>query len=193
MQWKFWSDCVNALQHKKKHMQVGEFHFVRGGGLLRQRCGVAYVTRASNWGYWLTVGQGLISLQQVRVEGGVFIFSVSLLSFSFALSFLSFSLISSTISSISLLPFSGRRHKMTHKGWHVVKPQNNQSLCTHTGVDKFKKYLPLFPQHIMKVMNWLMLFSMDCSILFTNKYKHSQKSWSTLSTRAKGKPYFYES
>ena len=65
---------MNALQHKKKHMQVGEFHFVRGGGLLRQRCGVAYVTRASNWGYWLTVGQGLISLQQVRVEGDVFIF-----------------------------------------------------------------------------------------------------------------------
>ena len=24
------------------------------------------------------------------------------------------------------LPFSGRRHKMTHKGWRVVKPQHNQ-------------------------------------------------------------------
>ena len=27
----------------------------------------------------------------------------------------------------SFLPFSGRRHKMTHKGWRVVKPQHNQS------------------------------------------------------------------
>ena len=26
--------------------------------------------------------------------------------------------------SISFLPFSGRRHKMIHKGWHVVKPQH---------------------------------------------------------------------
>ena len=24
--------------------------------------------------------------------------------------------------------FSGRRHKMTHKGWRVVKLQNNQSI-----------------------------------------------------------------
>ena len=35
---------------------------------------------------------------------------------------------SSTISSISFLPFSRRRHKMTHKGWCVVKPQHNQSV-----------------------------------------------------------------
>ena len=32
--------------------------------------------------YWLAVGQGLLSLQQVRVEGDVFITSVSSLSFS---------------------------------------------------------------------------------------------------------------
>ena len=42
------------------------------------------------------------------------------------LSSLSLSFISSTISSISFLPFSGRRHKMTHKGWRVVKPRHNQ-------------------------------------------------------------------
>ena len=42
------------------------------------------------------------------------------------LSFLSLSFISSTTSSVSLPPFSGRRHKMTHKGWLVVKPQRNQ-------------------------------------------------------------------
>ena len=26
------------------------------------------------------------------------------------------------------LPFSGRLHKMTHKGWRVIKPQHNQSV-----------------------------------------------------------------
>ena len=34
---------------------------------------------------------------------------------------------------ISFLPFSGRRHKMTHKGWRVVKPQHNQTnLINHS-------------------------------------------------------------
>ena len=33
---------------------------VRGGRVVR-RCRVSYVTGASNW-YWLTVGQGLLSL-----------------------------------------------------------------------------------------------------------------------------------
>ena len=41
------------------------------------------------------------------------------------------SFISSTLSSISFLPFSGRRHKMTLKGWHVVKPQHNQSMAVN--------------------------------------------------------------
>ena len=59
--------------------------------------------------------------------GNIFISSVSSLSFLF-LSSLSLSLISSTISSITFLPFSGRRHKMTQKGWRVVKPQHNQSI-----------------------------------------------------------------
>ena len=44
-----------------------------GGGWVRQRCYVACVTRASSW-YWLTVGQGLLSLQQVRIEGDCFYF-----------------------------------------------------------------------------------------------------------------------
>ena len=38
----------------------------------------------------------------------------------------SLSFISSTISSISLLPFSGRQHKMTHMGWCVFKPQHTK-------------------------------------------------------------------
>ena len=34
-----------------------------------------------------------------------------------------------SLSSTSFLPFSGRRHKMTLKGWRVVKPQHNQIHC----------------------------------------------------------------
>ena len=70
--------------------------------------------------YWLTVGQGLLSLQQIRVEGYFFC------SFTFFyLPFLPYSSFISTISSVSFLSFSGRWHKMTHKGWHV-KPHLNQ-------------------------------------------------------------------
>ena len=74
--------------------------------------------------------------------GNIFISSVSSLSFLF-LSSLSLSLISSTISSITFLPFSGRRHKMTHKGWRVVKPQHNQSTCTSTQFGKVLVYSSL--------------------------------------------------
>ena len=45
-------------------------------------CCVSCVTRASSW-YWLTVGQGLLSLQQEWVEGECLISSVSSLSFIF--------------------------------------------------------------------------------------------------------------
>ena len=66
-------------------------------------------------------------------RGGMFLFLLflpfhSCFSFFFSL-FLSF--ISSTISSISFLPFSGRWLKMTHKGWHVIKPQHNQSFVNN--------------------------------------------------------------
>ena len=93
------------------------------GGWVRQRCPVAFVTGASNW-YWLTVGQGLLSLQQLKVERKCCYFFFSITFFHFPPSSLSLSFISSTI---SFLPFSGRRHKMTHKGWRVIKPQHNQS------------------------------------------------------------------
>ena len=52
-------------------------------------------------------------------RGNVFISVSSLL-------FLFLFLPCSFISSFSFLPFSGRRHKMTYKGWHVIKPQHNQ-------------------------------------------------------------------
>ena len=49
----------------------------KGGGWVRRRCPVAFVTGASNW-YWLTAGK---DLQQVRVEGYVVISYVPSLSF----------------------------------------------------------------------------------------------------------------
>ena len=52
-------------------------------------------------------------------RGGMFLCFLLLFFFAFIpvnLSSLSLSFISSTISSVSFLPFSGRRHKMTHNG-----------------------------------------------------------------------------
>ena len=103
---------------------------VFGGGRVVRRCRVSYVTGASNW-YWLTVGQGLLSLQQVRVEGECFYFFCFFTFIPVPLSSLFLSFISSPISSITLLPFCGRRHKMTHKGWRVIKPKYNQHTSIH--------------------------------------------------------------
>ena len=92
-----------------------------GGGWVRRRCSVAFVTGSPNW-YWLTVGQGLLSLQQVRIEGEWCYFFCSFTFFHFHLFPLSLSFIFSTI---SFLLFSGRRHKMNDKVWRVIKPQHN--------------------------------------------------------------------
>ena len=49
---------------------LGPYTFVWGnwGGWVRQKCRISGVTGASNW-YWLTVGQSLLFLQQIRIEG----------------------------------------------------------------------------------------------------------------------------
>ena len=53
-----WTDSFNVW--------TDSFHiFQTVGGWVRQRCRVSCVTAASIW-YWLIVGQGLLSLQQVR-------------------------------------------------------------------------------------------------------------------------------
>ena len=62
-------------------------------------------------------------------RGRMLLFLLFLL-FHSPLSSLSLSFIYSTIPSISFLPFSGRWNKMTHKGWHVVKPLHNQCTCS---------------------------------------------------------------
>ena len=103
---------------------------------MRERCHVFCVTGASNW-YWLTVGQGQLPLQQVWVEGYVFTPSVSSLSFIFLLLH-SPSFISSTI---SVIPFSGRIRKVTHKDWRAVKPQHSQSIMNHNVFIKQIQYL----------------------------------------------------
>ena len=84
---------------------------VMGGGWVRQRCRVSCITGASIC-YLLTVGQGLLSLQQVRVEGEYFYFFCFFIFIHFPLSPIPFF----HLYFISLLPFSGRPHKMTHKG-----------------------------------------------------------------------------
>ena len=91
------------------------------GSWVRQRCRVSCVTGASNW-YRLTVEQGLLSSQQVRVERECFYFFCF-----FTVIHFHFSPVPSLSSPISLLLFSWRQHKMTHKGWRVVKSQHNQS------------------------------------------------------------------
>ena len=73
-----------AIREGYLHSQIS-IHSSWWGGWVRQRCHVSCVTWASNW-YWLTVGQGLLSLQQVRVEGECFYFFGSSLSFIFLFS-----------------------------------------------------------------------------------------------------------
>ena len=79
---------------------------------------VAYVTGASNWS-WLTVGQGLLSLWQVGVEGECFFTFIPVL-----LSSQSLSLISNYLFS----PFLWEMTQMTYKGWRVIKPQQSNEV-----------------------------------------------------------------
>ena len=54
----------NSRTRKAISLLVNKYYPVilfGGGDLMWQRCCVSYVTRAANW-YWLTVGQGLLSL-----------------------------------------------------------------------------------------------------------------------------------
>ena len=74
---KLWSNvCLSEMMcrtHKSTMLTQGQGHNWRssvwvlnfeaapGGGRVVRRCCVSYITGASNW-YWLTVGQGLLSL-----------------------------------------------------------------------------------------------------------------------------------
>ena len=89
----------------KRHLPVPQALHISiflGGGWVWQEYRVFYVTKVSNL-YWLTVGQGLLFLQRLRVGGECFYFFCFFTFFHFYLSPLSLSFISSAISSISLL------------------------------------------------------------------------------------------
>ena len=58
-------------------------------------------------------------------------------------------------------PFSERWHKMTHKGWRVVKPHHNQYLYNDQSV-------PLYPP---------ILFCIDSPILTVQNRLYSLKKW----------------
>ena len=97
-----------------------------------EKCRVPYVTGASNW-YWLTVGQGLLSLKQVRVEGECFISSCFFTLIS--VPFLPRPSLSSPLLSLLSL-FSSRWQKMIHKSWRV---QHNQKYPQNTFCLRNKK------------------------------------------------------
>ena len=55
-------------------------------------------------------------------------------------SFSSFSPVPLSISSVSLFPFPGRRHKMTYRSWRVVKPQYNQSIKSESLLSAWRNF-----------------------------------------------------
>ena len=67
---------------------------------------------------------------------------------------LSLSFILSTIFYIYFLPFFGKRHKMTHKGWRAVKPKHNQSKTPqNTTSQQGVHCLPLI-QHVSDTLSY---------------------------------------
>ena len=98
-------------------------------------------------------------------RGGMFYFFCFFTFILVLLSCLSLSLISSTISFISLLPFSGRQHRTTrnyHKGWCVIK-----DICEKY----FLHCKPLKTLHIFSFIYWLTIFKIKmiryCAKSFT--------------------------
>ena len=87
-----------------------------------------------HWGVQLILAYNLARpaiLAAGKGIGGMFLFLLFLYFHSFS-SFSPVSFICSTIiSSVSVLPFSERQHKMTYKGWCVVKPQHKQTDQRH--------------------------------------------------------------
>ena len=82
------------------------------------------------------------------------------------LSSLPLSFVSSTISSISLFPLSVRRHKMTNKGWRVVKPQHNHSMDVR--ICSKVSFLNRQPIYIM------------CFIYHAFSYRSPLSDWNTI-------------
>ena len=108
-------------------MSTGKlFTAIIWGGRVVRRCHIAYITGgvqlilAYSWARPATLVAG-------KGRGGMFLFLL-FLHFHSCSSFFPVPLFLLLYYLFSFLPFSGRRHKMTHKGWPVVKPQLNQIL-----------------------------------------------------------------
>ena len=107
-----------------------------------------------HWGFQLILAYSWARpaiLVAGKGRGGMFYFFCFFTFIPVPLSSLSLSFISCTISSISFLPFSGRQHKMTHKGWRVVKPQHNQ--CSQNYFTHL--YSVIFELHMTKPTKWM--------------------------------------
>ena len=76
----------------------------------------------------LQLGKGPAILVVGRVEGECFYFFCFFTFIPVPLSSLSLSFISSTLSSISFLPFLWETTQNDPQGWRVVKPQHNQKV-----------------------------------------------------------------
>ena len=101
------NDEVMDLNSKYKWFVWGWSGGAKVSCILRHR-GVQLIL-AYNWARPVTLVAG-------KGRGGMLYFFCFFTFILVRLSYLSLSFISSTISSISFLPFSRRRHKMTHKG-----------------------------------------------------------------------------
>ena len=121
---------------------MGQSIVTRRGGRLVRRCCILH-----HWGVQLILAYSWARpaiLVVGKGRGGMFLFLL-FLHFHSCSSFFPVPLfhLLYSLSSISFLPFSGRRHKMTLKGWCVVKPQHNQSIIT----SECLRYFTTEPEH----------------------------------------------
>ena len=113
------------LQHEFSDRYSKHGIYTLPGGVVGWGKGVVCLTSPSVQLIFAYIWARPAILAEGKGRGEMFLFLLFLHFHSF--SFLHCpSLLSPLLSPISLLSFSGRRHKMTHKCWRVIKPQLNQ-------------------------------------------------------------------
>ena len=154
---KYDTYCIyNSIKKKNSLIQNGLGTIGSGSDLTVQ------LILAYNWARPAILVAGKVSKARGAGWGGCFYFFCFFTFIPVPLSSLSLSFISSSISSMSFLPFSGRQHKMTHKGWCVIKPQHNQFAILQT-LDS--------EQLASEEVNWS--GSALCVIQYVNLYQQS--------------------
>ena len=175
----FGNDQEQKLCHYCHYFSVffALMHFLQCcSSLLRRWSGVAKVSCIlRHWGIQLILAYNWARLPILVADkgrGGMFLFWCFFIFIPVPLFYLSFSFISffpcpslsspllslfslsvaDDSSTISFLPFSGSWHKVTHKGWHVVKPQHNQSKKPQ--ISCFLGYLHKIPEKQCKLNLW---------------------------------------